>query len=163
MRPTRPTLLVALAAAAAVAAYLLVRLAYAALPALPRSWPVTLAALAVIEIAVARNVRARLAGRPRTTPIEPLVVARCAALARASSAAGALLAGGYVGAGAVLLRSLEKSAYARDARTCLLGLLAAVALVAAALWLERACRVRRPPAGRTGHGPTDDSQLGSPA
>lgn len=163
MSPTRPGWLAALAAAAAIAAYVLVRAAYAALPPLPRSWPITLAVLAVVEAAVARSVRGRLDGRPGTTPISPLVVARCAALARASSTAAALLAGGYVGFGAVLIGSLGKPAYSRDAFTCLLGLLGSAVLLAAALWLERACRVRRPPKRGSREGPTDPSQLGFPA
>jgi Protein of unknown function (DUF3180) len=146
MQPTRPSLLAALVAAAGVAAYLLARLGYGHLPPLPRSWVLTTAVLAALCAALARSVRARLDGRPRTQPIALLVVARCAALARAGSAAAALLGGGYIGFGLFTVGSLEKPAYARDALTCLLGLLAAVALLAAALWLERSCRVRRPPA-----------------
>ena len=155
MQPTRPSQLAALTVLAAVAAYLLARLRYGSLPALPRSWVLTVLVLAALCAALARSVRARLDGRPRTQPIALLVVARCAALARAGSAAAALLGGGYVGFGLFTLGSLEKSAYGRDALTCLLGLVAALALLAAALWLERSCRVPGPPPG--------DPELGSPA
>lgn len=158
MQPTRPRQLAALAAGAAVVAYLLARLAYGDLPALPRSWAFTILVLAALCAGLARSVRARLDGRPRTQPIALLAVARAAALARAGSAAAALLGGGYLGFGLFTLGSLEKPAYARDAFTCLLGLAAALALLAAALWLERCCRVPGPPgpAGR-------DPELGSPA
>jgi hypothetical protein len=145
VQPTRPSLLVTFAVIAAAGGYLLASLSYGTLPAVPRTWVVTIVVLAALQWALARSVRARLAGRPRTTPISPLVVARCAALARAGSAAAALLGGVYLGFGLVTLGSLEKSAYSRDAVTCLVGLLAAALMLAAALYLERVCRVPRPP------------------
>lgn len=155
MQPTRPSLLAALAAVAGLAAYLLARLGYGSLPPLPRSWAVTIVVLAAVCAGLARSVRARLDGRPRTQPIALLAVARAGALARAGSAAGALLGGGYAGFGLFTLGGLEKPAYARDGLTCAFGLAAALALLAAALWLERSCRVPGPPAG--------DPELGSPA
>lgn len=161
MRPTRPAPLAAMAALAGLAGYLLARWGYGNLPALPRSWVVTAAVLAAVCAGLARSVRARLDGRPRTQPIALLAVARCAALARAGSAAAALLGGGYVGFGLVTVGELEKPAYARDARTCVLGVLASLALLGSALWLERSCRVPGPPKGPPA--PTGDPELGSPA
>ncbi len=154
MKPTRPSVLLALVVVGALVAWLVVRATYADLPAIPRIGPATLLVLALIEAATARAVRDRLAGRPRTVPISPLTVARCAALARASSAAGALFTGGYVGLGIFTLGGLDKPAYAHDGVTSLLGIAASLLLVAAALWLERVCRVRRPP---------DEPRIGSAA
>lgn len=163
MQPTRPSLLAALAAVAGVAAYLLARLAYGDLPALPRSWVFTVLVLAALCAGLARSVRARLDGRPPTQPIALLAVARAAALAKAGSAAAALLGGGYAGFGLYTVGSLDKSAYARDGLTCLLGLLASVALLVCALWLERSCRVPGPPGGPGPLTPPGDSELGTPA
>ncbi len=161
MRPTRASHLAGLAAVAGVAAYVLARSAYGRLLALPRSWVVTIVVLAALCAGLARSVRARLDGRPRTQPIALLAVARAAALARAGSAAAALLGGGYVGFGLYTVGDLEKPAYARDALTCLLGVMASVALLGAALWLERSCRVPGPPKGPPA--PPGDPELGSPA
>lgn len=161
MRPTRASNLAALAGLAGVAAYLLGRFGYGNLPALPRSWVVTIVVLAALCAGLARSVRARLDGRPRTQPIALLAVARAAALARAGSAAAALLGGGYVGFGLYTVGALEKPAYARDALTCLFGGVAAAALLGAALWLERCCRVPGPPKGPPA--PPGDPELGSPA
>ena len=56
-----------------------------------------LAVLAIAEFYLAAVTRARLAGRPGTRPVDPLVVARFVALAKASSIVGSLAAGGYAG------------------------------------------------------------------
>ena len=145
MTPTRPPVLVVIAIVAGLVAYLLVAVTYDDLPALPRAAPVTIAALGLIEVVVGRSVRARLAGRAGPRSLTPLGIARLAALARASSAGGAVVLGGYAGAGVYMLRGLEKSAYVRDAVTSLLGVVAALLLVVAALYLERSCRVPTPP------------------
>jgi len=146
MRPTRLSGLVALALVAAVAGWGLAELAYGDLPPLPRYAPVTLALLAVAIGFTAASVRGRLQGRPGTRPIVPIAVARHAALAKACSGAGALFAGFWSGLLVFTAQRLEQRAAAGDARTSVLGLLAALALVGAALWLERVCRVPRPPA-----------------
>lgn len=146
MRPTRPSLLLGLGLVAGVLAWAFARSSYDRLPTLPRIGPATLLVLAAIELGVARTIRTRLSGRSGVRPLHPIAVARSAALARASSAAGALFAGGYAGFGAFTLPQLEKSLLARDAVTSLLGVLAGLVLVAAALYLERTCRSRRPPA-----------------
>ena len=153
MRPTRAAPLVALAVAAALAGWLLARTSYEHLPPLPRIGPMTLAVLAVVVVAMARGIRTRMRGGTGVRPVDPIGVARAAALARAGSAAGALFGGGYAGFGVWLLPSLEKAQPGRDALSCLVGVLAAAALVAASLHLERTCRVRRPP---------DEPPLGSP-
>jgi hypothetical protein len=76
----------------------------------------------------------------------PLVVARFAALAKASSLAGAAIGGAWA---AMVIYSLPKIGDLRvaghDTLIAGLGVAAAVVLVIGALLLERACRVRRPP------------------
>jgi hypothetical protein len=67
------------------------------------------------------------------------------ALAKVSSAAAAALgglAGGYL---IYVLGSLDKTIPARDARVAGATVAAAIALIAAALYLERCCRAPKPP------------------
>ena len=101
---------------------------------------VTLAALAVLEGYAAVNTRARIERRPGREPVNPLLVARFVVLAKASALAGAIFAGFYAGlTGWLFVESTE--AAVNDRNVAVGGLLAALALVAAALWLERSCRV----------------------
>lgn len=146
MRPTRLSVLAGLVLVAAAAGWALTELAYGSLPPFPRLAPVTLLLLALAMAYTAASVRARLQGRPGTRPIVPMAVARHAALAKASSGAGALFAGFWAGVLIYTGSRLEQRAAARDALTSVLGIVAALALVATALWLERVCRVPRPPA-----------------
>ncbi len=139
MTPTRPWVLVALAAGVAVVTYLLARPGYGALPPLPGYAPVPLALLAVFELGLARAVRARLRGPVSGRSMHPLQVARAAALARASSAGGALLVGGYGGLLAHVLPLQAPQARA-DAVVSGVTVGAALLLVGGALLLERACR-----------------------
>lgn len=139
MRPTRPATLLALAAAFAVLGYLLVDVAYGSLPTLPLYAPVTIILLAIVEAAMARVVRDRLAGKGRR--LDPLQAARAAVLAKASSTTGAVLLGGYGGVLAWLLPRRDSLALAdRDAAVAGLSVLACLGLVVAALLLERSCR-----------------------
>ena len=97
MRPTSIKWLVAVTAVTGLLVFLLVLTVYGSLPQVPTFGPVSLVFLAVAEGVCAASIRARLAGRPGTRPIEPLAVARLAALAKASALAGALTGGGYLG------------------------------------------------------------------
>jgi hypothetical protein len=125
---------------AAAVAYLLVRPAYGSLPPLPGVTPLPLFLLAVVELGLARTVRQRLrAPLSRGRPLHPLQVARAAVLAKASSAGGALLLGAYGGLLAYLL-PLQTEQSRDDAAVSGGALLASLALTAAALLLERACR-----------------------
>jgi hypothetical protein len=154
--------LLALAVGLAALGYLLADVAYGAVPELPVSAPVTLALLALAEGGMAKVVRDRVrhkrdaAGRPPRRPLHPVQVARAAALAKASSPAGAVALGVYAGLFAwTARRSDELAAASRDAVVSGLSALAALALVVAALLLERACRVPEPP--------QDEPPLGSRA
>jgi hypothetical protein len=147
VRPTRPGPLLALVAGFAVLLHVLADRAYGSVPQLPVYAPVTLVLLAVTELGMAKVVSDRLAhrldrrGRPRGRPLHPMQVARAAVLAKASSTAGAVLLGAYAGLFAWTLPRRAEQAFAeRDALISGLSALSALALVAAALVLERACR-----------------------
>lgn len=150
MTPTRiPTLALAALICAALA-WLVLRLTYVTLPPLPWTGVPALGLLALAEAVSGRNVRARLRGEG--TPIPPITVARMAALAKASSLTAALLGGLAAGFLIYVLGSLDKPAYRSDALVSGVTLLSALALLAAALYLEYGCRVptRRDEDGDTG-------------
>lgn len=144
MRPTRPATLVVAGLAAAAVAWLLITSYYGVLPPLPWLPTVTLAGLAVFEWYAAVNTKARVERRPGREPVDPLVAARFVVLAKASSPAGAIFAGFYAGVlGWLLLQ--DTNAARNDIPSAASGLIASLALVGAALWLERACRVPERP------------------
>ena len=82
---------------------------------------------------------------PDTKPIEPLVAARLAALAKASSHAAAVLAGVFGGMVIYLSSSLDKPTPRRDFYVSGATVLACLALIVAALFLEYSCRVPKDP------------------
>lgn len=142
MTETRVSTLLALAAAAAVVAYLLAVTAYTSIP-FPTYAAVPLALLAVTELVMAKIVRDRIARRASRDArvLHPMQVARSAVVAKASSAGGALLAGGYLGLLAwTLPRRDELLTTGRASLVAGTAALACVVLVVAALLLERACR-----------------------
>ncbi|MBX6389998.1 MAG: DUF3180 domain-containing protein [Frankia sp.] len=144
MRPTRARDLVIAGVFAAVACYLLINWGYRSLPRLPRTAPLSVAVIALLELQTASITRRRMLGRPGTRPIMAITVARLAALAKASSLAGAALAGAW----AALLsytapRTDEFATATSDLITSGLGLASAGFLIVAALLLERVCRVPR--------------------
>lgn len=144
MKPTRPWVLLLLGAVAGVVAYILTQAFYADVPSPPTFAPVWLLLLALAEGYTAQLTRGRLAGRHGTKPINPLVVARLAALAKASSPVGALATGAYAGFLAKVAMTSGPDAHA-DTRTAIAGVVCGFALTAAALVLERVCRVKPPP------------------
>jgi hypothetical protein len=158
MTPVRRRDLVVLAAGLALAGWLLVRSWYGSLPALDWWLPAPLAVLAVAEALGARTLRARLddqrqarAGRrpPQREavaralePVEPMLVARLAVLAQASAYVGAAFAGLWTGVLAHVGPAADRvQAAGSDAVTAGIGIGCSAGLVAAALWLESACRV----------------------
>ena len=144
MRPTRVRNLLLLAVVAGLLSYAFVRARYSSLPPLPVTAALSTFLLAAAEAYLAPSIRNRLAGKPRTKPILPIVVARSAALAKASSVLGALLFGAWGGALAyVAPRDLDAARH--DTPRAIVGALTALGLVASALWLESVCRVKRPP------------------
>nr|MDT0664718.1 DUF3180 domain-containing protein [Micromonospora sp. DSM 115978] len=142
VRPTRLRDLTLLVAVAGGLGYLLVAWTYRSLPTLPRTAPVSLFLVALVELQTASITRRRLRGGPGTKPIDPLVVARLAVLAKASSLAGAAFVGLWAAAfGYAISHTAEFGTAADDALTAGLGAAAALLLVVAALLLDRVCRV----------------------
>ena len=74
-----------------------------------------------------------------------MAVPRVVALAKASSAAGAAIAGLALGFLVYTIPLLDKPVPGHDAIVSAVTMLAAIALVLAALYLERACRAPEPP------------------
>jgi hypothetical protein len=102
----------------------------------------TLAALAIVEFVAAHNTRAQIEQRPGRGRVNPLLVARYAVLAKASSLAGAIFAGVYGGASIWALTERGELRVAdHNLPPAVAGLIGSLALVAAAIVLERACRV----------------------
>ncbi|HEX8001887.1 MAG TPA: DUF3180 domain-containing protein [Mycobacteriales bacterium] len=145
MTPTRLASLFGTALIAALLTYAVFGWRYSSLPPVPATAAVSTSGLAVAELFLALGTRARLDGRPGTKPILPLTVARIAALAKASSTLGGLLAGVWLGIGAYVLPRWELASPRRDAIRAGVGLASALLLVVAALRLENVCRVPPPP------------------
>jgi len=145
MQPTKPWTLLILAAICALIAWIVVRLSFPSLPPLPWTAVPALLLLAIGEFMTGRNVSARLDRKPGAKPIQPTAVPRLVALAKASSAAGACFGGLAVGFAIYTLPSLSKPVPRHDALAATFTTVAAIALVAAALYLERCCRASEPP------------------
>lgn len=143
-RPTHWALLLGAAIVGGVGAYLITRRSYSNLPHPSLAALLWIAFLAIAECYVAVLTRARLAGRAGTKPIDPLAVARFVALAKASSLVGSVVAGGYAG---YLIWTAQQSFpdASTDTRTAAIGMGLSLLLVGTALFLERVCRVPKPP------------------
>ncbi|HEU5265894.1 MAG TPA: DUF3180 family protein [Jatrophihabitans sp.] len=123
----------------AITVYVLLRSTYGDLPPLRFIVPVPLAALAAVEFAAARRVRAAVRHDPHAKPMTAIAIARCVALGKASSLVAAGVAGAAVGLLARVLPDVRTvRAAANDTKVAVLLLAAAILLVAAGLLLERA-------------------------
>ncbi|SNS77536.1 DUF3180 domain-containing protein [Actinomadura mexicana] len=152
MKPSRPLFLVALVVVIGVITWAVLRSAYLSLPPLPWTAVPTLLLLALGEAFTGLNVLRRLRRKPskdratdarksRQKPLDPLAVARLAALGKASAHSAAVIAGVFGGFAVSLASSLDKSTPRHDFFVSGGTFLAAVVLVAAACFLEYACRV----------------------
>ncbi len=140
--PTKVATLVVAALAAGALSWLVISEFYGVIPDLNWLPGFTLAGLAVVEWVAAYNTRARIERRPGRGRVNPLLVARYAVLAKASSLAGAIFAGVYAGVGGWSFAERGQLRVAeQNLGPAVAGLVGALALVAAALVLERACRV----------------------
>jgi hypothetical protein len=151
---TRPRDLLAVAAGAAVLGYLLVLLSYQRIPPLPRYAGVAAALLGIGEAVAGYGVRSRIRQRPSYSPREnagsigpvrkplrPLTAARAVMAAKATSLAGAAVAGLWLGLLVYVLPSWSEVAAAQsDGITALIGLVGAVIMTGGALVLEYCCR-----------------------
>jgi hypothetical protein len=151
MRPTSVSVLVVAGLAAAAVAWLLLSAFYQSWPPLPWLPIIVIAALAAGEVVLAQNTAARIQRKPGAPRVEPLAVARYAVLAKASSLAGALYSG--FSGGVLAWLALEPTKAARDdVPAAVAGVVGSLALVAAALYLERSCRVPDQPDRSDGEG-----------
>ena len=141
MRPTRTSTLAIVAVVCALGCWLLLRAYYEHLPLLPWTGVPALLVAALAEAWTGRDLKARIAGRSGLKPAAPLFVSRMVALAKASSLAGAVIAGLALGFVIYLSGSLNDTVPRQDAVTAAVTFAAAVVLACAALYLEYCCRV----------------------
>jgi hypothetical protein len=115
------------------------------LPSVPLAAPVVLALIAVVLLATALSLRARLKAQrdrePGAKGVDPLVAARAVVFGQASALVAALVAGMYGGTGAFLLEILDVPARRDQAVYAGFSVVAGIAVIVAALFLERVCRL----------------------
>ncbi|WP_328408496.1 DUF3180 domain-containing protein [Nocardia sp. NBC_00403] len=144
LKPTRIWDLLANVVTAAVIAWVATRLAYSNFPPISNFAGASLYPVAAIEVALAFVIRSRVNDHEignGTHQLHPITAARAVALAKASAQVGSLAAGVWLGFLCwVLPQRGTLRAAAADSPSAVVGMLAGVALVAAALWLEYCCR-----------------------
>ncbi|MEV3932105.1 MULTISPECIES: DUF3180 domain-containing protein [unclassified Streptomyces] len=115
------------------------------LPSVPLAAPIVLAVIAVVLLATALSIRARLRAqrerRPGAKGVEPLMAARALVFGQASALVAALVAGMYGGTGIFLLGFLDIPPRRDQAIYAGAAVLAGIGVIAAALFLERVCRL----------------------
>ncbi|CAL9485029.1 DUF3180 domain-containing protein [Streptomyces sp. Tu 3180] len=115
------------------------------LPSVPVAAPIVLALIAVVLAATALSLRARLRAqrerRPEAKGVDPLMAARAVVFGQASALVAALVAGMYGGTGVFLLESLDIPARRDQAVYAGFSVLAGIAVIAAAIFLERVCKL----------------------
>ncbi|MFD6276672.1 DUF3180 domain-containing protein [Streptomyces sp. NPDC060209] len=147
MKQLRLGLLAGLFAGAGVLSWGGARLwdALGTLPSVPLAAPIVLAVIAVVLLATALSIRARLRAqrerRPGAKGVEPMMAARALVFGQASALVAALVAGMYGGTGVFLLGSLDVPPRRDQAIYAGFAVLAGIAVVAAAVFLERVCKL----------------------
>ncbi|MEU5089064.1 DUF3180 domain-containing protein [Streptomyces sp. NPDC021356] len=115
------------------------------LPSVPLAAPIVLALIAVVLLSTALSLRARLRAqrerRPGAKGVDPLMAARAVVFGQASALVAALVAGMYGGAGVFLLELLDLPTRRDQAIYAGSSVLAGLAVIAAALFLERVCKL----------------------
>ena len=145
MRPTRTSTLVIVTVVCAAVSWLLLKSVYERLPLLPWTGVPALLVAALAEAWTGRDLQNRIAGRRGLKPAAPLFVSRMVALAKASSLAGAVIAGLALGFIIYLSGLLNDTVPRQDVVTAGVTFAAAVVLACAALYLEYCCRVPNQP------------------
>ncbi|MFJ5775116.1 DUF3180 domain-containing protein [Streptomyces sp. NPDC093094] len=115
------------------------------LPSVPLAAPIVLAVIAVVLLATALSLRGRLKAqrerRPGAKGVDPLMAARAVVFGQASALVAALVAGMYGGTGIFLLEYLDIPARRDQAIYAAFSVLAGIGVIAAALFLERVCKL----------------------
>jgi hypothetical protein len=113
------------------------------LPRVPLAAPIVLALIAVVLLATALSLRSRLKAqrerRPGAKGVEPLMAARAVVFGQASALVASLVAGMYGGTGVFLLESLDLPTRRDQAIYAGFSVVAGIAVIAAAFFLERVC------------------------
>ncbi|MEU0243071.1 DUF3180 domain-containing protein [Streptomyces sp. NPDC006235] len=115
------------------------------LPSVPLAAPIVLALIAVVLLATALSLRARLRAQRERQPdakgVDPMMAARAVVFGQASALVAALVAGMYGGTGVFLLESLDIPARRDQAIYAGFSVLAGIGVIAAAIFLERVCKL----------------------
>ncbi|MEU0202081.1 MULTISPECIES: DUF3180 domain-containing protein [unclassified Streptomyces] len=115
------------------------------LPSVPLAAPIVLALIAVVLLATALSLRARLKAQRERQPdakgVDPMMAARAVVFGQASALVAALVSGMYGGTGVFLLESLDIPARRDQAIYAGFSVLAGIGVIAAALFLERVCKL----------------------
>ncbi|MER5970674.1 DUF3180 domain-containing protein [Streptomyces sp. NPDC001922] len=119
---------------------------FGTLPRVPVAAPIVLGVIAAVLAATALALRARLKAqrerRPDAKGVDPMVAARAVVFGQASALVASLVAGVYAGAFVFLLIDGLDAGPRRDqAIYAGLSVVTGVAVVVAALFLERVCRL----------------------
>ncbi|MEU0133841.1 DUF3180 domain-containing protein [Streptomyces sp. NPDC006296] len=147
MKQLRLGILAGLFAGAGVLSWGAARLwdALGTLPSVPLAASVVLAVIAVILLATALSIRARLRAqrerRPGAKGVEPMMAARALVFGQASALVAALVAGMYGGTGVFLLSYLDVAPRRDQAIYAGSAVVAGIGVVAAAFFLERVCKL----------------------
>ena len=144
MGPTRKRDLAAAAVIAAVLGFLLVHVLYRYFPPITLMTGLSLLAVAVVEAGWGWSVRGKIAaGRIGVGAgrLHPLAVARTVAIAKASAWLGAVVLGWWLGVLTYLMpKRSELRVAAADTPGVIIAAVSALALVAAAMWLQECCK-----------------------
>lgn len=115
------------------------------LPSVPLAAPIVLALIAVVLLATALSLRARLRAQRERQPdakgVDPMMAARAVVFGQASALVAALVSGMYGGTGVFLLESLDIPARRDQAIYAGFSVLAGIGVIAAAIFLERVCKL----------------------
>lgn len=155
MKATRISDLVLLAGTALAITWILVRVFYGSVPPIPIYAGASLYLVAAIETVLAFMIRSRIRDHrigPGLHQIHPITAARAAALAKASALVGAATAGVWAGFLIYLVpQQSSLDAASDDAPGAWVGLVAALVVIGAALWLEHCCRTPDDPDDEPAH------------
>ncbi|CCK28435.1 hypothetical protein BN159_4056 [Streptomyces davaonensis JCM 4913] len=115
------------------------------LPSVPLAAPVVLALIAAVLLATALSIRSRLKAqrerRPGAKGVDPLMAARAVVFGQSSALVAALVAGMYGGTGVFLLEVLDIPARRDQAIYAGFSVVAGIAVIASAIFLERVCKL----------------------
>lgn len=153
LAPTKPAMLIALAFLSGSLAWSLAHLWpqwFDTQMPLPWLTAVMMWLLAISLFMWTISARSKLQPKPGQPRMHPIVAARSAALALAASRTGALVFGFY---GGVLITNLGlMNSSAGRTRVLIAGLIlvASLSFILTALWLEKMCRIPKPPVDESG-------------